>query len=374
MKYKILYINHPLSAISGAPISLLALLRNLNKEVFEPLVALPDSGHLFKLVSQLGVETVVIPQQKLKAKNPFPYLKTVFSLVSLVRKRHVNLIHSNMDIGNQYGVPAAKLTGIPIVCHTRNILGKRPFQRMFLNYSDVLIANSNAVAASYSKYVSRLQKIKVIYNGADLNEFSPSSTRRGMFRTRLGISEDAFIIGNIARICPEKGQHYLIDAMSEVTKKHSEVYAVIAGDTVIDDSAAFLMSLKKRVLEYGLTDKVIFIGFVENIIDLYADLDLVVLPSLCEPFGRVLIEAMSMEIPVIANRSGGPMEIVEDGQSGFLVDTSNTKTFADAIIRLLNDQPLCKKMGKRGREIVEKKFSIQTNVRNIESVYKSLLD
>lgn len=372
-KYRILYLN-PVSVISGAEISLLGLLRSLNREIFEPIVALPCSGPLVERINRLDVKVVIIPQQKVKIKNIFSYLKTVIYLFNLIRRRHINLIHCNMDICNQYALIAAKMTRIPIVCHTRNILGKRSFQRMFLNYSDVLIANSTAVAASYSKYVSRLQKIKVIYNGVDINEYFLSSTRSGIFRKQLGIPDHAFVIGHIARICPEKGQHTLIDAMAEVTKTHSEVYTLIVGETIVDNSAYFLKLLKQRVLDLGLSERVSFGGFVDNIKELYADLDLVVLPSLCEPFGRVLIEAMAMEIPVIANRWGGPMEIIEDGQSGLLVDTSNTKAFADTIIKLLNDQPLCKKMGKRGREIVEKKFSLQANVHGIETVYKSLLN
>lgn len=134
-KFKILYLN-PVSVVSGAEISLLELLRNINTDIFEPLVA-------------------------------------------------------------------AMLSGIPIICHTRNILGQRPFRRMFLNYADVLMANSRAVAASYAEYLEKSDKLVVIHNGVNLNDFSPVRTKFEMLRKKLGLPDNAFVIGHIARICPE---------------------------------------------------------------------------------------------------------------------------------------------------------------------------
>jgi len=349
--------------------SLLGLLQNLNKEAFEPLAALPGPGPLEERMADIGVETVIIPQQKLKARNPLPYLKTIYYLVNLIRKRNIDLIHSNMDIGNQYGLVAAKLTGIPIICHTRNILSERPFRRMFLRYADVLIANSHAVAASYGTYVCKSQKVVVIHNGLDLNEFSPNNTRRGIFRRKLKIPDDAFVIGHIARICPEKEQHTLIDAMTHVAQTHLEAYALIVGDTTIDDSAPFLSSLKQRVQEQKLAGRVVFTGFVDNIVDLYAAVDLVVLPSLCEPFGRTLIEAMAMGKPVVATRAGGAIEVVEDGVTGLLVPPENSPQLAEAILKIMEDRGAAREFGANGRKRAERLFSIEQNVRKIEQTY-----
>jgi glycosyltransferase involved in cell wall biosynthesis len=371
-KHRILYLN-PTSAIGGAEISLLELLRNLNREVFEPLVALPGLGPLVERVARLEVETVIIPQHKLKAKNPIPYLKTVFYLINLVRRRHVNLIHSNVEMGNQYGVMAARLSGVPIICHTRGLLSERPFRRMFLRYTDVLIANSRAVAASYANCVAKSQKVVVIHNGVDLDEFSPIRARSGVFRRKLGLPDNAFVIGHIARICPEKGQHTLIDAMTQITENHSEVYALIVGDTVIDDSAVFLTSLRQRVLQYELAEKVIFVSFVDNMIDLYADLDLVVLPSLCEPFGRTLIEAMAMGKPVVATRAGGAVEVVEHGVTGLLVPPKNHIQLAEAILKVTEDRDAAREFGMNGRTRVERLFSIEQNARKTEQVYLETL-
>lgn len=372
-KHRTLYLS-PVYKIAGAEMSLLGMLRNINREVFEPLVALSGPGPLVERIARLGVETVIIPQQKLKPMNPLPYLKTVFSLVNLIRTRQIDLIHSNIGLSNQYGVVAARLTDIPIICHIRDILSKRSFRRMFLGYSDVLIANSHAVASSYAKYVAKSQKVVVIHNGVDLKEFSPICTKSGVFRRKLGLPDDAFIVGHIARICPEKGQHTLIDAMARVAKTHSEVYALIAGNIADHISDAFLMSLKQRVREQGLCERIIFTGFVDNIIELYADLDLVILPSLFEPFGRTLIEAMAMEKPVIAAAVGGPLEVVVEGETGFLVPPNDPDKLAEALLKILQDKELAKRLGENGKERVKRFFTIEEYVRKNEQVYLELLN
>ncbi len=371
-KHRILYLN-PVSEIAGAEMSLLSLMSTLDREMFEPIVALPSPGPLVKRMAQLDVETITISQRQLKIKNPFPYFKTVFCLANLVRRRHVRLIHANAGISNQYGVMTARLCRIPIICHIRGFFGKRAFRRMFLNYADVLIANSHAVAASFSDFVSKSQKVVIIHNGVDLEGFSLNRTKAGMFRKKLGLPENAFVIGHLARVCPEKGQHILVDAIALVSDKHPEVYTLIVGDTSIDSSATFLASLKQQVQERGLLEKVIFLGFVHNIAELYADLDLVVLPSLKEPFGRTLIEGMAMMKPVIGTRAGGADEVVEDGVTGLLVPAGDSIQLAKAILNVMENRDAAREFGANGRKRVEKFFSIDQNVRKTEQIYLEVL-
>ena len=370
VKYKILYIDS-VSVISGAEMSLLLLLSNLNREKFEPLVILPERGMLCDRIQALDIDLKLLPLNKINIRNPIPYLKTVWSLVKILRRHKIDLLHCNMDICNQYSMIAAKLVGIPVITHTRNILGKRAFQRMFLRGADVLIANSRAVADSYSRYVTKGQKVENIYNGVDLNHFRPEG--RGKSRSRFGISDDEFVVGQIARIDTSKGQDVLIKAMAQVLQTHPNVRTLIVGDIVIDDSKFFLEKLKKLVSELGLKEKIIFTGFLKDIVDLYSALDLVVVASKAEPFGRTIIEAMSMAKPVVATNSGGPVEIVEEGKTGFLVPYGYPEVLARAIIKLIDDAHLASEFGINSRQRVADYFSIENNVRKTEQVYMSLL-
>lgn len=368
--FKVLYLDS-VSVIGGAEISLLTLLKNLNRKMFDPLVILPERGMLCDRVQALNIELKLLPLNKINIRNPMPYLKTVWSLVKILRNHKIDILHCNMDICNQYGMIAAKLVGIPVVTHTRNILGKRAFRRMFLRGADVLIANSRICAESYSQYVSKGQRVDVIYNAVDTGQFHPEG--RCDLKSRFNIRNGEFVIGQIAQITPNKGQDVFIRALAQAVETHPNIRALIVGDTVIDNSDWFLDELKQLVKELDLVDKIVFTGFVEDIVDVYRCLDLVVLPSKSEGFGRTIAEAMAMTKPVIASRVGGLQELVLDGETGILTPPEDSNAFAEAILRMIEDRKLASELGINGRRRVEEKFSIEDSVKKTEQVYMSLL-
>jgi len=266
---------------------------------------------------------------------------------------------------------AAKLVGIPVITHTRNILGKRAFQRMFLRGADVLIANSRAVADSYARYVSKGQRVESIHNAVDTKYLYLAESCDS--RSRFKINSSEFVIGQIARIHPSKGQDVFIRALAQVVETHPNVRALIVGDTVIDNSDWFLDELKQLVKELDLVDKIIFTGFVEDIVEIYRSLDLVVLPSKSEGFGRTIAEAMAMSKPVVATKVGGLPELILDGETGILIPPEDSNAFAEAILRVIENRQLASELGINGRRRVEDYFSIENNVRETEQVYMSLL-
>lgn len=366
----ILYLSHT-AEIGGAEVSLLLLLKNLNKQCFHPIVVLPRSGPLQDRLASSGIETVTMPLEKIDTRNPLPYLCTVYRLTKLMRQLSIGLVHCNMDICNQYAIIAAKLNGLPLICHTRNILRKRAFRRMFLGWADVLIANSRAVADSYAQYIRKDHRVEIIPNGVDTVQFRPD---RGCdSRSRFNIGDDEFVIGQIAQITRNKGQDVFIRALAHVVQIYPNVRALIVGDTVIDNSWWFLKELEKLLRELGLSNKVVFTGFVEDIVDLYRALDLVVVASQVEAFGRTAIEAMAMAKPVVATDSGGLSEIVVEGRTGLLVPYGNPEALADAILRLMGDPRLATEFGIHGRRRVEELFPAEKNVKDTERVYISLL-
>lgn len=369
-QYKILYLNS-VSFLGGAEKSLLLLLQNINRQHFEPMVVLPESGPLCKRIQALGIKLRLLPLKKIKVRNPVPYLITLWKLVYTLRSYKIDLLHCNMDICNQYGMIAAKLVGIPVITHTRNILGKRAFKRMFLRGANVLIANSRASADSYSQYTSNDQRVEIIYNAVDIEQFCPEGACNS--GNIYNISSGEFVIGQIARITPHKGQDVFIRALVQVIEEHPNVRALIVGDTVIDDTDWFLDELKQIVKELGLVDKIIFTGFVEDIVDLYRCLDLVVLPSKSEGFGRTIAEAMAMTKPVVASRVGGLQELILEGETGFLVPPGDNSTLADAICRVIENPKLAFEFGIKGRQRIKEHLSVEKNVKETEQVYQSVL-
>jgi glycosyltransferase involved in cell wall biosynthesis len=357
----------------GGEQSLLLLLANLNRNLFEPIVVTPE-GPLAERISRLNIEVFTKKLNRINTKNPFPYLKTVYYLYRLIKKEKIDLIHSNVILCNQYGAVAAKLAGKPIICHVRNILSsKRAFSRTFLGYADVLIANSRATFDGYNKYMRDGQKSYIIHNAVDLRDYSVPTDNKKKFLEKYSIKEDSFIIGIAASIEPKKRQDVYLKAFEKLVKKYPNVITLIIGDTGFPNDIIYLNRLKEFVKERNLKEKVIFTGFVKEIVDLYKVIDLLVLPSIQESFGRVLIEAMAARKPVVASRVGGISEVVEDGVTGFLVTPGNHNDLTSAIEKIISDGKLASKFGEQGEARVKRLFNIEEHVRKVEQIYLEIL-
>jgi len=371
MVYNILYLNRA-SEIGGAEQSLLLLLSDLNQDRFSPTVILPKNGPLANSLRALDIETIFIPLNRLRWRNPFPYFKTLGKLTALLKDRKFDLVHSNIEFCSQYVSVAAKLSGTPCICHVRNILNKISFWEYTLWLPDVLIANSQATLESIKGQACKTQKVELIYNGVDLKKFIRKDDKT--FRDNLGINEDTFLLGVVGRINPRKGHHTFISSLKIVLESKSNFCALIVGNEILDGAEEYLLKLKHLVSELRLSDKVIFTGFVKDMSALFDSLDLLVLPSLAEAFGRVLIEAMAMEKPVVATRSGGAIEVVDDGVTGILVKVESPDSLAEAILRIMTNKTMAEKMGRMGRKRVELLFNNKQNITKTENVYLNILE
>jgi glycosyltransferase involved in cell wall biosynthesis len=380
-KYKILYINKS-SETGGAEASLFLLLKHLNKKTFEPVVVLPSEGILSAKIRELGLQVFIIPLNNidLKSLNPWPYLATVWQLSKIIRREHIALIHANDVATNQYALIAAKLSRVPIVCHMRGLNDKRTVKRGFLPWVDHLIANSQAVAQTYLSCRKNPEKVSVIYNGVELKKFSKDDRSGMIFRKRFEIPENTFLVGIAGRIFAEKGHHILVHAISEIRKKHYNICVAIIGpiSNVVnckyqrDDN--FLFDLRQMITKSGLEKYIFFIEEQRDMASVYNALDLLVLPSKAEPFGRVLIEAMAMGKPVVATKAGGVPEVVDDGVTGVLVPPGDMSRLVEAILSILTNQAIAREMGIAGRKRAEALFSIETNVSKTEKVYLEILN
>lgn len=368
-KYNILFIDI-FSLIGGAQVSMLLLLKYIDRTKFNLICAIPESGPVSERIKALNVKVEIIPLKSINFPFLLGYLRTVWQLTQFVRRNKIDLVVCNVEPSNQIGLPAARLNRIPIVCHLRSLnYSVRYFSGALLHFPDVLIANSYATAECYSPYIRKRQNVVVVHNGVDLNEFSPRG-RNLSIRKEYGIDENTFLIGVVARISrSQKSQDLFIRAMAEVVKVCPNVCALIVGDTKIDQSEDYLEELKLMVNQLGLKDNVIFTGFVSDMRELYAALDLLVMPSKVEPFGRPFIEAMAMEKPVVGTRAGGAVEIVDHGVTGILVPPNDVKAMSESIIKLVTDKKAAEEMGKAGRLRVERLFSVEENMKKTEEIY-----
>ena len=206
----------------------------------------------------------------------------------------------------------------------------------------------------------------VIYNGVDICRASAGLQTAGVFRKKHLIPEQRAIVTQVSWIIPEKGIHDLLQAASLVVSQKSDVQFVIVGE------GPYQSECQKLAAELGICEHLTWTGMVQDPLleGVYAAADVVCQMSRWEEvFGQVITEAMASWRPVIGTRVGGIPELINDGETGFLVERGDIRAMADRILHLLNDPGQRTKMGNKGREGVEAKFDHRRNVSKLIELY-----
>ena len=208
-------------------------------------------------------------------------------------------------------------------------------------------------------------KINLVYNGIDLKRFYPR-TENEELKKSLRVNGKGPIIGTVGRMVSEKGHVYLIQALKYLNLEFKDLRCLFVGE------GPLLEPLKKLAYDRGVHDMCIFAGMRKDVEHIYPVLDIFVLPSLREPFGLVLLEAMASEIPSIATGCGGPLELIKSDINGVLVPPKNSQMLAAAIKNLLLDRNKANTIAKEGRKTVEKYFDVKNFAKKIDDIYLSM--
>ncbi|MCM8773780.1 MAG: glycosyltransferase [Candidatus Omnitrophica bacterium] len=374
----------PSSGFGGSGNSLFNLLNYLDKNKFKPVVVTFNEGPQVERIRNLGIEII-----KLKAKKEEPedkegrlsYFKFIWDLlfntlplslklVSIIKKYKIDLVHINTNIIS--GIPAilsARISGIPCICHIRQtrIFIKREI--LFARLVDSFIFINHKAKEFNSDFIQK-ERAKVIYDGIDLDGFKNGNRERIKKEFNLG---SCSVVGIVGRIVEGKGFDDFIRASAIVSQRRPEVKFLIVGSDNSEDKR-LEKELKNLSKNLNLNDKVIFTGWRNDTPDLISAFDIDVQSyTLPEGLPNVIIEAMALSKPVIATNIPGPSEIVLDGKTGLLVPPAKPYALAEAMIKLLDNLTLAKRMGEAGRKRVEEVFDIKKTVRKIEDIYTHLV-
>lgn len=369
-KFNILYL-HNESIMGGAEISLLNLVKRLNKELFIPHFVCSKEGPFIDELRKIKIPPDFVQFPSIRWPNPVQICSTIRSLIDIIKKKQINLIHSNQPRSNLFGAIAAKIKTIPIVWHERCLeRGRFDSDNIFSFLPDRIICNSGAVKNRFTKGAKTATKIRTIINGVDLREFNPE-LNGSIIRKEFDIDEDEPIIGTIGRIDPEKGYECFLESARIILQDFKNVRFLVVGGA---NNPSLEGSLYEMSVEKGIDKKTIFTGFRRDIPQLLASMDVVVLPSEIDACSRVLFESMAMRKPLVAANAGGTPEIVQDGITGLLVKPGDSSEMAKCIKKLLDDKYLAEQYGNAGRKRVEMMFTIEKNIRETENVYLELLN
>jgi glycosyltransferase involved in cell wall biosynthesis len=226
---------------------------------------------------------------------------------------------------------------------------------------DRLIVPSDAIRRKVAREGRQDARFAVIPNGVDLSRFG-SAAPSGI-RSELALGPDALLVGVIARLEPEKGHRYLLDAWPTVAVRHPSAHLLIVGE------GSTARQLKAAATRLGIRGSVSFTGRREDVVALTGELTVAVLPSVREAQGISILEAMARRVPVVATSVGGIPEVITPGVDGVLVPPADPLALAAALDRLLADAPFRQRLADAAYRTVEERYSLGAQVRRIEAVY-----
>lgn len=250
----------------------------------------------------------------------------------------------------------------------------------FINYLnwDAMVVPSNHVERQARMLAQTELPIFRIYNGVNIAKFS-FSRNNYRIRSKLDIKRDQKVLLCPSRISPDKGIIFIIKALHKISKAY-DTKLIITGDgaSTSKDSKAYYRNLVSEIRNLQLTDRVLFCNgsfSYEEMPYLYSVSDIVILPStITEGFGNSVVEGMASCKPVIATRVGAVPEIINDGENGILVEPRNSDMIADAVLRLLRDERLHKRLRNNGRRDAASRFSLDRLVDELIHLYSKILD
>jgi len=357
---------------AGAQRVLAEVLRAVEPD-YLPLVGFPEDGPFVEEIKSRGIETFLYPLGRYSSGRKSVRDATNLALRSfycawllarIIRRRGIRLVYINGPRSLIAGTLAARLTSTPVVFHLHLTLTRKTdifVAARAAKYVTKIVACSETTAAALLASHPELRSIlQVIYNPVRaLAAATPCAAQSGRLRADAPNGR-VFVVGVVGRITPQKGQHVVLEAALELTRRGRALRVIFVGAPgphSFDDDF-YLSSLRLSVKNSSLEGQVTWAGYQEDPTPLYAACDVVVIPStVSEGLPMVAIEAMQLGIPVIGSNVGGIPEIVRDGVNGLLVAPNNAEALADRIQQLLDEEELLMRMKARALASVDGRFS-----------------
>lgn len=376
---RVALVNH-VARLGGAEVALLGIVERLDRRAVEPLVVLGEEGPLADRLRAAAVEVAVRPldptvldrrKDTLTAAglaNPRPALRTLRAAAGLgrfFRRRGIDLVHTNSLKANLLGGLAGRFARVPVVWHVRDHLSAPYLPRAVVPVvrlaARVVPRRVVAVSHSAARTVGR-RDVVVLHQGVSIPGPVPPPP--------VGPP----LVGLVGRISPWKGQDVFLDAAARLASEFPEARFVLAGSALFGEED-YERELRRRADALGIADRVEFLGFRDDVWQVYRDLHVVVHAStLAEPYGNVVLEAMASARPVVAAAAGGVLELVDHGRTGLLTPPGDPIALAEAIASLLRSPDERLRLAAEGRREVERRFSVDDDAAGLERLWREVVD
>ncbi|MCX7625201.1 MAG: glycosyltransferase family 4 protein [Candidatus Sumerlaeaceae bacterium] len=401
-RVRVLHIT-PSVRLLGARRSLLTLVKELAGTRFEPLVLVPRQGALTEELDKRHLRWIALELPPWRKGSSWLTMHSrLIALRNILHQEKIDLIHCNEIYPNPHAVVASSdmplwrelfasivirrsLRGplVPVVTHNRLSVSPRMIQNYLLGDSTRIIAVSHAAAKDFAQEAWFGQKVRVVYNGIEFDEFERAKSRRDEVRARLGFDPSDVVFGMVGLLMPRKRPQFLLDASPDILARVPRARFLFVGDPS-PRHEYYAEELRKRAHELGISDRVTFLPFQERVAGIFAAMDVHVLLSNEEGFGRVVIEAAAAGIPTIGSRVGGIQELIVDNETGFLIGNENAfddkefwkhmSEFVEAATLLACDANRRRAMGLAAYEHCLMHFSSEQYVHGVVRVFQEALE
>ncbi|HET7572562.1 MAG TPA: glycosyltransferase [Gaiellaceae bacterium] len=325
----------------GAERGFLALARRLPEHGWETTAVVLEDGPLREW---LGADGILLTAGRTRQLH-----RTARTIRALARlARDADAVVSSLSKTHVYGGAAAALARVPAVWWQRDTAHGTRVERAAARVPAAAVVCSSGPAADAQRRLTPRRRVEVIPPGVDLAVVERRDGDAAALRAHLGW-EGLPVVGIVGRLQPWKGQEAFLHAAAAVAAQEPSARFVLVGGAILGWEGDYPERLRRLAAELGLAERVHFTGHVEDALPWYSLLDVLVHASETEPFGRVLVEALALGIPVVSVDEGAPTEIVEDGVSGLLVER-RPEALAGGVVRVLRDRALAGRLAAAGPE------------------------
>lgn len=293
--------------------------------------------------------------------------RSLLAAAETVRRQHIDLVHTHLFNATLLGSVVAALSGVPVAAtiHGNTITAEEAAVAR-LTGAHLITVCTAAYMMGLSMGLSEDQ-ISLIPNAVDSRRFSPERDGQA-FRERIGVPEGAPLVGMVARLSREKGPDLFVQAASAVAGARPDVHLALVGD------GPMRAELERQIEGLNLSGRFHLAGAAADTSEIYPAFDVVCLPSRMEGIPLTLIEAMASARPVVATNVGGIPELVEMGETGWLVAHGDMKAMSERVLWLLDNAEQAAAMGRAGRQRVEEGFDVRGQTGTVAALFRRLVE
>jgi len=325
----------------------------------------PDNSFI-KALTERGLAVIRI-------KESHGFDPTVLSQVRrLINKERIDIVHTHEVRSNVIGLIAGKLTGIPVVTTLHGWIENSAkgriltrFDKDILRFFDHVIAVSEKIKIEILGHGVRTENVTILHNALVLENYRRNHADRS-FRRELGVGDETLLVASIGRLSPEKGQADFIRAARRVLERRPDARFLLVG---VGGDRQKLESLSQSM---GLNGKVLFLGYRSDMAAIYNSIDIVVQSSFTEGMPNVVLEALAMEVPVIATDVGGTAEAVRHNETGVLVKPGLPGDVSAQILSYAESRERFKRMAERGRALILEQFCFAERTNRLADLYEKV--